>query len=35
VGSAASLERYDRVVERRRAVALARHLREFEELSIV
>jgi len=34
VGSAASLKKYNRVVERRRAVALARHLREFEELSI-
>jgi len=34
VGSAATLERYDRVVERRRAVAVACHLREFEELSI-
>jgi hypothetical protein len=28
------LERYDRVVERRRAVALARHFRESEGLSI-
>jgi hypothetical protein len=34
VGSAVSLERYDRVVERRRSVAVARHLRDFEELSI-
>ena len=32
--SAVSSERYDRVVERRRAVALARHLRECEGLSI-
>ncbi len=29
-----SVEKYDRVVERRRAVALARHFRECEGLSI-
>jgi AcrR family transcriptional regulator len=29
-----SAERYDRVVERRRAAALARHFRECEGLSI-
>ena len=34
VGSADSSERYDRVVQRRRAVALARHFREAEGLSI-
>ena len=34
MGSAASLKKYNRVVERRPAVALARHLRDFEELSI-
>jgi hypothetical protein len=33
-GSAESSERYDRVVQRRRAVALARHFREAEGLSI-
>jgi hypothetical protein len=32
LGSEVSSERYDRVVERRRAVALARHFRESEEL---
>ncbi len=35
VGSDVSSERYDRVVERRRAVALARHYREVEGLSIL
>ena len=34
LGSAVSSERYDRVVERRRAVALARHFREAQGLSI-
>ena len=34
MGSDVSSERYDRVVERRRAVALARHFRESEGLSI-
>jgi DNA-directed RNA polymerase specialized sigma24 family protein len=34
VGSDASSGRYDRVVERQRAVALARHYREVEDLSI-
>jgi len=34
VGSGVSSGRYDRVVERRRAVALARHYREAEGLSI-
>jgi len=34
VGSAVSAERYDRVVERRRAVALAHLLREAEGRSI-
>jgi hypothetical protein len=34
LGSDVSSERYDRVVERRRAVALARHFRESEGLSI-
>jgi DNA-binding NarL/FixJ family response regulator len=33
LGSEVSSERYDRVVERRRAVALARHFRESEGLS--
>ena len=34
MGSDFSSERYDRVVERRRAVALTRHFRESEGLSI-
>ena len=34
VGSNISSGRYDRVVERRRAVALARHYREVEGLSL-
>jgi hypothetical protein len=34
VGSDASSQRYDRVIERRRAVAVARHYREVEGLSI-
>ena len=34
VGSDVSSERYDRVVERRRAVALARHFRVSEGLTI-
>lgn len=34
MGSDVSAERYDRVVERRRAVALARHYRDVEGLSI-
>jgi len=34
VGSAVASARYDRVRERRRAVALARHFREAEDLSI-
>jgi hypothetical protein len=34
LGSDVSSERYDRVAERRRAVALARHFREEEGLSI-
>jgi AraC-like DNA-binding protein len=34
LGSKISAERYDRVVERRRAAALARHFRECEGLSI-
>jgi AraC-like DNA-binding protein len=35
MGARVSLVGYDRVVERRRAVALARHFREAEGLSIV
>ena len=34
LGSDVSSERHDRVVERRRAVALARHFREAEGLSV-